>query len=970
MLRVRDGVRADGWHAEFRLLGPVEVLRDGRALNPLGPQPRTVLAMLLLGTGDVVSTDRLIDVLWGERPPDEPRNAIQVYVSRLRRLLSGAAGVAISTAGRHGYRMDAAPEAVDLLRFRRLTADARDADPARAVELLGSALSLWRGDPFGGAAGDWLHRQLTPGLHDERVRAAEQRALTLTELGRYGEATAELSTLLAEHPTREQLAEALMTALHRTGRTAEALAVFRDLRTRLVDDLGIEPGESARRVHENILAGTGEPAEQDADARLVVPAQLPSDVTLFVGRADVIPAIRDDLAAHQGDAPKVVALTGAGGTGKSALAIHLAHRIRDDYPDGQLYASLAGDTARPADPADVLADFLLALGVPAAQVPGTVEQRAALYRSMVARRRLLVVLDGATDTAQVRPLLPGVAGCAVVVTSRSRLAALETTSRVPVAGLSPDESVRVLTSILGEQRVHAEQDAAHALARHCGYLPLALRICAGRLTNRPQWRLAALAERLADGRARLDELQLGDLDIRASFTISYQQLDGAPARAFRLWSLARCGWLHEQAAAAMLGVERRHAESLADALIDLHLLELTGQDRLWLHDLLRQLGRELSETSDGAGDRDDALGRLAGWYAHTFARALAAVIPGVRRPRYLLSGAAEALRFDEPGAALEWLDGERANLAAVILDAAERSLLPPADLTWIAANFGRYAGPRGHLEQWRQLVQAAVRTAKHFGDKRSEARAMIALGSIAHRSYELDAAAEHLGWAAGAMRDSGETAEATAARNLALVYASLEQRGEVVHHLDRAYQLYRQLGDARGQASTLNSLGRQRIEIGDYPGALELFRQAMDLAGAAGAVDVQSEVRIGLADALRHTGDGAHAEQHYRAALDLVRGTSNRWIDGAASAGLARVRAAAGQPIEAAEHLERAVTAYRDGQFDFELALALAELGGLVAGSGQRERARACWQEAGDLTARLGAGQANQVRARVAEHSG
>ena len=928
-----------GW--EFRLLGSVEVVRDGTPLAALAAQPRCVLAVLLLGAGDVVPTDRLVDAIWGERPPDDPRNAIQVYVSRLRRLLAGAGTVAIGTVGRHGYRMDVPPDAVDLYRFRRLVAEAGTASGPHVVEILDEALALWRGDPFGGAAGDWLHRQVTPGLAAEHLRAREVRARALAGLGRHGEAIGELSTLLTEHPTHEQVAAALMAALHATGRTAEALAVYRDLRTRLVDELGMDPGEPVRRLHETILAGEA----PDGDAPDTVPAQLPADVPLFVGRAGLAADLRDRLTARPGPAPRVVAVTGAGGSGKSTLAIHVAHLVRQEFPDGQLFATLST-----VDAADVLADFLVAIGTPQARVPATLEQRAALFRSATAGRALLVVLDNARDATQVRPLLPGNESCAVLVTSRSRLAALAATDRVPVDGLGEDESLALLSAMLGADRVAAEPAAAAELARHCGCLPLALRVSAARLINRPQWPVQLLADRLADERARLDELAVGDLDVRASFLLSYQQLPPEAAHAFRLWSLAGHA-LPDAAAAAMLGVRRRPADAAAEILSDLHLVDLTPTGHLRLHDLLRQLGRDLADEHEPPRARDDALGRLAAWYTHSFAAAIAAALPGVRRPRFLLPGDDLTARFTTAAAALSWLDTERAAVAAVALDAAARNLIPPGDLVWLAATFGRYAGPRGHLTEWRQLCQAAVDAAQRFGDRRAEARATIALGVCAHRSHELDAAADHLTWAAGEVADTGDPTEATAIGNLALVYESMRHRGEVVAHLERAHDIYLQVGDVRGQANALVHLGRQRTEAGDLGEAATLFDRALSLATPLGAADLQAAAHNGLASV---AGDATDAEEHYRAALTLADAIHDPEIQGVALAGTARLHRAAGRTAQAVDHLERAVTAFRTARTDVELARALVELGAVLAETGQRERAEACRVDAAALHDRVG----------------
>lgn len=957
MMAPMTGGWTSGWRAQFRLLGPVEVVRTG-GMEPLPAQPRCVLATLLVSAGEVVTVDRLIDALWGEQPPGNARNAVQVYLSRLRRLLDGAAEVHIETEGRHGYRMHVPPASVDLHRFRDLVAQARNAEPVRAESLSMQALRLWRGEPFGGAAGDWLHRQLTPGLLEERLQAQELRASCLSRLERHGEATAELSTLLAEHPTREQLAESLMVSLHHTGRTAEALAAFRDVRQRLVDELGIEPGIGLRRLHESILADT-----DDGGPARVVPAQLPADVSRLLGRTDTLTELVAELTGADGATPRIATITGTGGVGKSALAIHVAHRVRTSFPDGQLYASLTGADGWPVEPADVLAEFLLALGVDTAGLPAP-EQRVALYRSLLADRRVLVLLDGAVDVSQVRPLLPGSAGCAVLVTSRSRLAGLAATHRTELGGLVTEASVGLVASVLGPRRVAAEPEAARRLAELCGQLPLALRVSAARLTNRRQWRIATLVDRLSDERARLDELRLGDLDVRASFALSYQHLAPDAARAFRLWSAAACDSLTDTAAAAMLDVPRSESDRLADALIDLHLLESVGEDLLHLHDLLRQFGRELIGENGDDTEVVDAVGRLTAWYLHGFSAAMVRSFPGLRTVR-LLSPAPEVPAFASPQVALEWLERERSNVVAVALDAAERGVIPPKDLSWLANAFGRYAGQRGHLRQWHALARAAVEVARRFGDLRSEARAMVALGGAAHRLSELEAAAAHLADAVGRLQDSGDATEASAMGSLALVYGSLQRSDEVMRHLLRANEIYRQVGDRRGQASTLADLGRQRNEIGDHHQAMADFRQVIALSRELSAADLEADGQNGLAEALRELGDHAGADEGHRRALDLLAGRRHLAAEAAALVGLAGGRRRANDRRAAVEYLERAATAYRDGQFDVELALVLADLGALLARD-QPERATVCHDEASEIAERLATVQADRIRARIA----
>ncbi|MQA11698.1 MAG: tetratricopeptide repeat protein [Pseudonocardiaceae bacterium] len=962
--------QTERWRAEFRLLGAVEIRRDGHVVRPLAAQPACVLAVLLLGAGDVVSTDRLIDAVWGERAPDDARNAVQVYVSRLRRILAGADNVRVTTAGHHGYRMDVPAGDVDLYRFRSLAkqADGIAADDAdAALALLEEAVALWRGVIFDGAAGDWLHRQLAPALVDEQRRAREQRARLLGTVARDPEAIAELSALLAEYPTRESVARELMAALHRDGRTAEALAVFSDLRTSLVDELGIEPGAEVRACHEAILADTtADETAGDTDP-VAVPAQLPGDVPGFVGRAEQIQGVVDHLA-EQADLAKVVLIAGAGGAGKSALAARLGHTVRGRYREGQLYAHLGG--RQPAEPADVLAGFLGALGVPDSRIPVSTEQRAALFRSIVAERDVLVVLDDATSAEQVRPLLPGTARCAVLVTSRSRLATLDATYRVTVGGLTDAEAVELLTTTLGAERADAEPEALRRVITLCGNVPLALRVSAARMTNRPGWRIAELADRLSDEHARLDQLRLGDLDVRASFTLSYAQLAPGAARAFRLLALAEATWLTETATATMLDVAVPAADEVLDPLIDLHLLDLIDGSRLRIHDLLRQFGRELASSSDAADAADDARARLAAWYVHSAEAAIAAAVPGARSSRLLLPAPPHHETFTATAAAVRWLESERANIAAVVCDAASRGLVPPSDLVRVASSFGRYAGPRGHLASWRKLAEAALTTARRFRDHRSEARAMVTVGALEHREHELDDAATHLRAAARELADSGGPTAATAMNNLAHVYEALQQRSKVLEYVTRAHDIYVQVGDRRGQANTLTAMARQRSELGDHAEAESAYRQAIGLATDAGAVDVAAGAHAGLADVLSITGKYADAHRHYQTALRQIGGSHNRWLEGVVLAGLGRLYSADGRLAQAVDHFERAATAYRDGAFTFELAITMTDLGHALIDLGQGDRGAACLHEVAELTTTLAPPHRAHVQAHLDHERG
>jgi DNA-binding SARP family transcriptional activator len=484
----------------FGILGPLEVWQGGNPVPVGGPQRRALLAVLLVNAGAVVSSDRLIDHLWGERPPRNARGLLHGCVADVRKVLRQGSRQPLRTRA-PGYLLEVQPGELDADRFEELaTAAGRAESPAEAAHHLYQALAVWRGQPLDGVDVDGL-APVVARLAERRLEVVEQRIEVDLQLGRDRGLVAQLQALVREHPLRERLWMLLMSALHRAGRQADALAAYRELRETLVDQLGLEPGEAARQLHQSILAGETVPAPPAPEPVRVpertVPAQLPAPVPAFTGRADQLKAL--DELADQRDDMVVAAITGMAGAGKTALAVYWAHQVRERFPDGQLYANLRGFGAvcepnrnrssaagRPVAPIEALTGFLRALGVPAEQVPVGPEPAAALYRSTLAGRRMLVVLDNATGADQVRPLLPGTPGSLVVVTSRDRLRGLvarDGARRIGLGTLAPDEAAVLLSRLLGADRVAAEPDAAAELARHCAYLPLAIRIAAAQVVG-------------------------------------------------------------------------------------------------------------------------------------------------------------------------------------------------------------------------------------------------------------------------------------------------------------------------------------------------------------------------------------------------------------------------------------------------------------------------------------------------------
>ncbi|MGW1732965.1 BTAD domain-containing putative transcriptional regulator, partial [Streptomyces sp. NPDC001999] len=585
----------------FAVLGPVRAWRGGEPLASGSPQQRALLTALLLRDGRTATAAELIDAIWGEEPPSQALAAVRTYASRLRKILDPA--TLISNAG--GYAIRTRPEALDLTAAQELAADAEKAraggDRARARDLLNEALALWDGEPLASVPGPYAENQRTR-LEEWRLQLTETRLDLDLELGCHAEAVSELTALTAAHPLRERLRELLMVALYRSGRQAEALAVYADTRRLLADELGVDPRPELSQLQQRILRADEElahSADEAAPAPAAVrPAQLPATVPDFTGRASFVRELGNRLATAEGSVMAVSALAGIGGVGKTTLAVHVAHQARPHFPDGQLYVDLQGAGARAAEPETVLGAFLRALGTADSAIPDSLDERAALYRSTLDGRRILVLLDNAHDAAQIRPLLPGTAGCAALVTSRVRMVDLAGAHLVDLDVMSPEEALQLFTRIVGEERVNSEREAALDVVAACGFLPLAIRIAASRLAARRTWTVSVLAAKLADERRRLDELQAGDLAVKATFELGYGQLEPAQARAFRLLGLADGPDISLAAAAALLNLEVHAAEDLLESLVDTSLLESAAPGRYRYHDLVRLYARACAERDE------------------------------------------------------------------------------------------------------------------------------------------------------------------------------------------------------------------------------------------------------------------------------------------------------------------------------------------------------------------------------------
>ena len=807
----------------FRLLGTIEARVDGRVLDVGHLRQWCVLAALLLDANATVTVDELVDRVWGERPPQRSKETLYGYLSRLRAALSPGQDVHI-TRRPTGYVLTVDPDAVDVHRFHRLVSQARaTADGEAALSLYAEALDLWRGEPFAVLDTPWLNGQRAA-LDRARLGAALDRNDLALRHGGYANLLDEIGSAAAAYPLDERIVGQLMLALYRAGRPGEALACFRGLRARLAEELGIEPGKELAALHQRMLRADPDLRPSTADRPGVpVPRQVPAPPWTFTGRAAEL--------AELGGPARLCVIIGPGGVGKSWLAQRFAYEQRDRYPDGQLYADLRGfDPAGPPVPAAIaVRGFLDALGVPPEAVPADLDSQTALYRSLVADKRLLIVLDNARDSAHAAPLLPGAPGATVVVTSRHQLTGLVTAhgARPLVLGLLPDgEARRLLAAGVGERRVAAEPEAADAVLRHCGGLPLALGIVAARAAVHPNLPLAALASELDEAATRLDALDAGELavNLRAVLSSSIESLSPPAAQLFALLGLVPGPEFGLAAAASLAGEPVPATRVLLRQLVAAHLAAEPEPGRYRMHDLLRLYAAER------AGEQSAARRRLLDHYLHSAYAANRRIAP-LRAPITLASSDAgvSVTTVDDHHRAMAWFTTELSDLLASVRLAADAGENRHAwQLAWSLATYlDRYA----HWDDQAVVHTVALAAAERTGDPcalayalRGLASALIWLGRYAdarvllQRALLLDCPSE----LAYTYRIMGRSHAREGAPHLALPYD------------EQALRLYEAAGDRCGQATVLNAIGWHHAHLGEYERALPFCTQALALCQELG----------------------------------------------------------------------------------------------------------------------------------------
>ncbi|MCE6999497.1 tetratricopeptide repeat protein [Saccharothrix sp. S26] len=909
---------------EFGVLGPLQVLADGRQLVIGRKGMRGLLAMLVLEANRVVPIDEIVDSLWVDEPPATARTIVHGYVSRLRRMLEEAdpAGSARILTTPPGYQLSVDPWRLDFHRARQLVSSARGKPAPIRAQLLRESLGLWRGQVLADVPGD----PVTTDLEELRLAAVEERIEAELELGRHLELVGELRQLVTEYPFRERLVGHMMRALYRSGQRADALDAYQRFHRRVVDELGIDPGPGLRVLHEQVLRddpalsspGLAEPALVPPRPGVVVPAQLPAAATGFIGRDEELAWLDRLCDGRDPAATTIVVVNGAPGIGKSELAVTWGHRRAEQFPDGLLFASLNGfaPDRDPVEPAEVLARFLLALGVPADGVPRDLDDRVGLYRSVLAKRRVLVVLDDAWDPGHVRLLLPPGAGSVVLVTSRRRLESLVVSNgarMLTLDTLSDDEATRLVDEVAGKPLSDQEPAAVRKLVELCGNLPLALRIAAAKLVFSPEWTVEDLVAQLSDDQVRLRTLDLADTGVQRALAVSYRNLPPELADTFRAAGLVPGRWVSPHAIAAVCDIDLGTAAARLADLADAHLLVEQWRGGFVLHDLVRLYARGVVE------DRECGLRRLMSHYLAACDHARRLIRPASDGLDF--TGESTAPRPATSSQALSWFDKEWSNLIALVHAGSEVGL---HEQVWqLVRLVHTYCVTRLVGREWHGIAEFGLASARVIGDRRGEMLVLHAMHDINNR--------------AGALR--GTLDQARLAHRIAV-----------------------DLGEPRYLVMTLDQLALALVAEGRVEEALAHHREAVDLARRDGDALGEATVLNNLAQVEQRLGQRETAAQHQFLAMEIYHRNGDERAYAVAVNNLAELYAELGLLTEAEDHARQGVELARGGSMQFEEAFGRQVLGTVLAKRGERVAAQAELAESLRLFVRLGSPRAMLVR--------
>jgi DNA-binding SARP family transcriptional activator len=946
----------------YRVLGSLEVRASGGRTGVSAPKLRALLAALVLRPGQVISTEQLVDELWGDDPPLAARKLVSGYVLRLRRLIGDPDGQVLVTWA-PGYRLMVAPGEVDVSRFEELTAAGRRAleaqDAEQAVESLSQALALWRGRALADVPRGPLIAAEATRLEELRLAAVELRVEAGIGCGHAAELVAELRQMIAEYPLRERFWHQLMRVLEHDGRPAEALDAYAQAQKVLAEELGADPGPSLRQLHHRLLNGSPAPPDRPPAggrhpaAAAVAPTvlrQLPGTVQHFVGRTAELATLTGLLHRSGPRAPGMVmisAIDGMPGVGKTTLAVQAGHMVADRFPDRQLFVDLHGHTPgqQPAHPADVLAGLLAADGVDPRYLPAGLERRAAMWRDRMAGQRVLLILDNAASTAQITPLLPGTSSCLVLVTSRRFLGDLDAAAEV-LLDVPPSADARAMFTGLAPRAAGEPAEVAELVA-WCGNLPLAIVLLARLFTRHQSWTMTDL---IAETRARLLTVTAENHTVAAAFELSYQDLRPGPQRLFRYLGLHPGDAIDAYAAAALAGLPASEAADHLDALHARRLLEEPVPRRYRMHSLIRQYSRSLAAQAVGqeAGEYQQATGRLLDYYQHTAEAADVHLARHARPPTAVPTPPPAAPSLPGRIQAQAWMTIERENLTSCIAYAVAHD--DHARLVGLTAAIASHLRSDGPWPLAVTLHTAAAAAAQSLGDQVGQANALLNLSDVLQLTGDHPGAVRLLEQARDIYRGTGSRlGEANAVFYLGDAGRLAGDFPGATGLLEQALDIYHDIGDRLGEGNALRNLGTVREMTGDYPGAAGLLKRALEIFRGTG-------YRLGEADALLYLGAIQQETSDYPGAtgvLEQARSISAsigyRLGEANALLYLGAVRQETGDNPGATSLLEQAGAIYRDVGSQLGEANALLYLGAIRQETGDSLGAISLLEQARDI---------------------